>query len=74
LQKELGSAQNLNTRIKNGRVQPTAWTFSSRNINSDTGQLEGTVTFTGNREGTVRLVLMQVSGEWKISGFNLKEK
>lgn len=74
LQRELGSAQGLDTRIKNGRVQPTTWSFSSRNIQNDTGQLDGTVTFTGNREGTVRLVLAQVGGEWKISGFNLKEK
>jgi len=74
LQRELGSAQGLDTRIKNGRVQPTAWSFSSRNIENDTGQLEGTVTFAGNREGTVRLVLAQVGGEWKISGFNLREK
>ena len=74
LQRELGSAQGLDTRIKNGKVQPTAWSFSSRNVNNDTAQLDGTVTFTGNREGNVTLVLAQVGGEWKISGFNLKEK
>ena len=74
LQRELGSAQGMQTRITNGRVQPTQWSFSSRNINNDTAQLDGTVTFTGNREGNVTLVLAQVGGEWKISGFNLKEK
>jgi hypothetical protein len=74
LQRELGNAGSLGTRIKNGKVEPTAWTFSSRDINNDTGQLDGTVTFTGNREGTVRLVLTQVGGEWKISAFSLKEK
>ena len=74
LQRELGSARNLETRIKNGKVEPTGWTFTSRNVNNDTGQLDGTVTFTGNREGNVRLVLTQVGGQWKISGFNLQEK
>lgn len=74
LQRELGSAGSLGTRIKNGKVEPTAWSFSSRNISNDTGELTGTVTFTGNREGTVSLVLTQVGGEWKIAGFNLKEK
>ncbi|MBM3129545.1 MAG: hypothetical protein FJ009_13080 [Chloroflexi bacterium] len=74
LQRELGNAGGLGTRIRNGKVEPTAWSFSSRNISNDTGELTGTVTFTGNREGTVRLVLAQVGGEWKISGFNLREK
>ena len=74
LQRELGNARNLETRIKNGKAEPTAWSFTSRNVTNDTGQLEGSVTFTGNREGNVRLVLAQLGGEWKISGFDLKEK
>jgi len=74
LQKELGSPQGLETRIKNGRVQPTQWSLTSRNVSNDQGQLDGSVTFTGNREGTVLLVLAQVGNDWKIAGFQLKEK
>ncbi|MBI3914645.1 MAG: hypothetical protein HY327_10740 [Chloroflexi bacterium] len=74
LQQELKSARNLETLVKNGKVQPTEWTFASRDISGDSGQLDGTVKFTGNREGTVRVVLAQVGGAWKVTGFNLKEK
>ena len=74
LQQELKSARNLETLVKNGKVQPTQWNFTSRNTSGDDAQLEGTATFTGNREGTVSVVLAQAGGEWKIVGFNLKEK
>ncbi len=74
LQRELGNARNLETRVKNAKVQPTAWSFSSRNVSGSEAQLDGSVTFVGNREGTVRLVLQQIGSEWKISGFNLREK
>lgn len=74
LQQELRNAQGLANLIRNARVQPVQWSYSSRNINNDQGQLDGTVTFTGNREGTLQLVLTQVNGVWKIAGFRLKEK
>lgn len=74
LQQELRNAQGLANLIRNARVQPVQWSYSSRNINNDQGQLEGTVTFVGNREGTLQLVLTQVGGTWKIAGFRLREK
>lgn len=74
LQQELRNAQGLANLIRNSRVQPVQWSYSSRNVNNDQGQLDGTVTFTGNREGTLQLVLTQVNGVWKIAGFRLKEK
>jgi hypothetical protein len=74
LQRELQNARALETRVKNGKVQPTQWSFSSRNISGDQAQLDGSVTFVGNKEGTVRLTLTQVGGEWKVVGFNLREK
>ncbi len=74
LQRELKDAQGLEALIKRGTGQPTAWSFSSRNVTNDQGELSGSVTFTGNREGIVRLSLTQVGGEWKIIGFNLSEK
>ena len=74
LQKELGNASGLQTLIKNAQVQPTQWSFSSRNITNDVGELDGSVTFANNREGTVRLVLGKAGSDWKITGFNLKPK
>jgi hypothetical protein len=75
LQRELGgNAAGLERLIKNGGVEPTAWTFSSRNIQNNEAQLSGTATFTGNRQGTVRITLNQINGEWKVVDFNLREQ
>lgn len=75
LQRELGgNAAGLERLIKNGRVEPTAWTFTSRNIEGDSGELTGTATFTGNRQGTVRVTLNQSGGTWQVVGFNLREQ
>ncbi len=74
LQKELGSAQDLQELIENGDAQPSQWSFTSRNISGDTGQLDGNVTLTGDRPGTVIIKLVKVGDAWKINGFNLKEK
>ena len=75
LQRELGgNATGLERLIKNGRVEPTAWTFSSRNVQNNEAELTGTATFTGNRQGTVRVTLGQAGGKWQVIGFNLREQ
>jgi len=74
LQKEVGSAQKLERIIKDGKVQPTEWSFNSRNVSGDQAQLDGSATFTGDRDGTVTLVLAQSGNDWKVAGFNLQEK
>ncbi len=78
LQKELGSAQALGSKITSGKAQPVEWTFSKYSAitsQSSDAQIDGTAKFTGNTSGTLRLVLDRVSGsQWKISGFNLTPK
>lgn len=74
LQQELRNPQGLANLIRNARVQPTQWSYASRNIANNQGQLDGSVTFVNNREGTLQLVLTQVGGTWKIAGFRLREK
>lgn len=74
LQQEVGSVQRLEQLIKGGNVQPTKWSFTSRNTSGDQAELTGSVTFTGERSGTVQLVLEKVGSEWKVSGFHLKEE
>lgn len=76
LQRELGSAQQLGQRITNGKAQPITWTFqdfSEVTPDSVDAQIDGTAFYTGNRSGTLRLVLDRLGpNEWKISGFNLQ--
>lgn len=74
LQQELRNPQGLANLIRNANVRPTQWSYSSRNVTNDQGQLDGSVTFVGNREGTLQLVLTRVGGTWKIAGFHLREK
>ncbi len=71
LQSELGSAAELGKRITSGRAQPVSWNFASNDVGTKEAQLDGTATFSGNRTGTVRLVLDRAGNNWKISGFNL---
>ena len=76
LKKELGSAPQLGTKISGGKVQPVDWTFqdfSTITPTSQDAQIDGTAHFSGNRSGTLRLVLDRVApNQWQISGFNLQ--
>ncbi len=70
LQKELGSVAGLKQMIERGQAQPVKWSFTSRNINNDTGSLEGTVTMQGG-EGTVSLELVKSGTDWLVTAFDL---
>ncbi len=72
LKGELGNPQGLQKLITNGRVQPTSYSFSSRNVSNGQATLQGTINLSGGRSGTVSLVLHDENG-WKVAGFNLKE-
>lgn len=72
-QREASNPAGLERIVKGGNVHPTAWSFSSRNISGDTGQVEGSATFVGGRTGTVSVMLAKVGNEWKVTGFNLRE-
>ncbi|MCA1554415.1 MAG: hypothetical protein LC737_08555, partial [Chloroflexi bacterium] len=78
LQKELASAQALGKKITDGKAQPTSWSFedySTITPTSSDAQIDGSASFSGNRTGTLRLVLDRVgANQWKISGFNLQPK
>lgn len=73
LQQKLGSAQGLQRLVENGKARPSSWSFSSRNIESDQGHMEGTVTMQGG-DGTVSLDFAKSGNDWKIIGFDLKAK
>ena len=71
LQTELGDASGLEERITSANRKPTSWSFASRNINNDRGEVSGTATFADNVAGTVSIVLTKSGNDWKIAGFNL---
>jgi hypothetical protein len=49
----------------------TAWSFNSRNVNNDQGDLSGTAQF-GENTYDVSLVLQKIDDTWKIIGYNFE--
>ncbi len=73
MQQKLGGALGLRRLVESGKAQPSKWSFTSRNVNDDEGELQGTATLAGG-EGTVTLELVKVGSDWKIIAFSLKAK
>jgi hypothetical protein len=73
LQTKLGSAQQLKATVEQGKAQPVSWSFNSRSMSGNSGDLEGSVTMIGGVKGTVTLSLVKSGGAWKIIGFNLQQ-
>jgi hypothetical protein len=72
LQQELGDIEEFTSTMQDNR--PTKWNFTSRQVNNNTGQLDGTATLQDGSAADVRLVLDQVGGAWKVSGINIQPK
>lgn len=73
LQQQVKSAQGLADMVENGKVKPVKWTFDNQSVTNDTAQLQGTVSYTDNRQATVRLELQKPGSDWKVTGFHLME-
>jgi hypothetical protein len=74
LQQKLGDGDGLGELITRGNSQPTKWTINSRNVSGDRADLSGNVTFTGDREGTLALVLFKNGEVWQVDAFQMKLK
>lgn len=72
LQQELGDVSEFENTMQDNR--PSKWNFTSRQVENNTGQLDGTATLQDGSEADVRLVLDQVGGAWKVSGINIHPK
>jgi hypothetical protein len=73
LQQELKNVQALTAMVENGKVKPVKWTFDKQDVTNDTAGVQGTVTYTDNRQAAVRLELQNLGGDWKVSGFHLMQ-
>jgi hypothetical protein len=73
LQQELKNVQALTAMVENGKVKPVKWTFDKQDVTNDTAGVQGTVTYTDNRQAAVRLELHNLGGDWKVSGFHLRQ-
>jgi hypothetical protein len=69
LQRVLGSPERL--AATGSSYQPSRWSWSQRSVRNGQGYLSGSVTYRRGNEGTVDLNLVQVGGQWRVSGFRL---
>jgi hypothetical protein len=70
LQDEVGDASGLEAALS--AKQPATWTFTSRSISNNNGQLSGTATYKDGTSGTVDMALSKFDNAWKVVGINMK--
>ena len=71
LQGYLGSVDQLERMIVDGKLRPSDWRFDSRYQAGDEGSLEESVIMVDGARGSVSLDLRRVAGEWRIVRFEL---
>ena len=70
LQNEVGDASGLEGALSS--KQPATWTFTSRSINNNDGQLSGNTTYKDGTSGTVEMTLTKLNNAWKVVGISLR--
>jgi hypothetical protein len=74
LQKEFGSVQKLAAWGKNQIGRPEKWSFNSREVDSDSAELDGKMTMSGSRQEWFSVVLTKVDKQWRVAGFQMIKK
>lgn len=69
LQSELGSAENLQVFFTD--QQPQDWSFNSRSITNQTGEVSGTMTDKDGDKFSVTLTFIQDGDDWKVNSILL---
>lgn len=67
LQQELGDADKFGGGI--GMYRPREWSWSSRSLRNNVGNVSGGVTWQNGNSGTAEIQLNQVNGEWRVVAF-----
>ena len=71
LQGYLGSVDQLERMIVDGKLRPSDWRFDSRYQAGDQGAMEGSVIMVNEVRGIVSLDLRRIGGQWRIIRFDL---
>lgn len=70
LQKELGGVENFQTNLVQVGIAPSSWSFGSRSIENNTGEVSGTVTMADGSEYDVTLNFVKSGDDWLVVGYN----
>lgn len=69
---DIPTPESLQKLITEQQVEPVKWSYSSRNMEDNEGELAGSVTFANKETGSLSLVLRKQGDEWMIRGFRLR--
>jgi len=72
LQAQLVSAEALQTQITENDVIPASWRLNGFDIENGAATVTGSVTFTDHKSGSVLINLFDLSGTWKITGYDIE--
>ena len=70
LQQEAVNAEGLKAALSS--KEPASWNFTSRNVNNDQGELQGTTSYKDGTTGTVDIVLNKIGNDWKVAGIHFQ--
>ena len=70
LQTDVEGKGGLATMAERYKIRPSAWSYSSRSVKNNLGELSGTATYADGTAHARRLTFAKSGGDWKVNGFN----
>jgi len=74
VQSEMGSVEGLQTFFTSNNFFPESWSFNSRSIENNTGQLLGNASLRGGIEVSLELSFIKEGDAWKVRGISFSDR
>lgn len=74
LQDVVGDAETLGSYIREFRLQPESWSFTSQSVENNIGRFQGTVTLQRGDKQSILVTLVKLDSDWKITAFFFNER
>ena len=70
LRADVESKGGLEAMAERYKLRPTAWSYSSRSVQGNAGELSGTARYEDGTSRALRLTFSQSGDGWRVNGFN----